>query len=99
MDESPDRVRAAMDNMEQLLKKSLRRRGDRVLSDHGCFFLLLPETKKKDAPFVLERMKENLRQFIQADDYLKSRIRLETKFLAFPEEAVELGKLLTPERV
>jgi len=98
INESPDRVRTAMNDMELLLKKSLRRRGDRVLCDQGRFFLLLPETKKKDAPFVLERMKENLRQFIDADDFLKKRIRLETKILSYPEEAVELGKLVTPER-
>ena len=99
MAESPGRIRAAMNDMEQLLKKSLRRRGDRVLRDQGRFFLLLPETKKKDAPFVLERMKEGLRQFIQADDFLKRRIRLETESLSFPEEAIELGKLVTPEGV
>jgi signal transduction histidine kinase len=96
--ESADRFRSAMKDLELLLKKSLRRRGDRVLYDQGCFYLLLPETKKKDAPFVLERMKENLRQFIEADDFLKSRIRLETKILSYPEEAVELGKWVTTEK-
>jgi len=98
MNESPDRFRAAMNDMELLLKKSLRRRADRVLCEQGRFFLLLPETKKKDAPFVLERMKDNLRQFIEADNFLRKRIRLETQVFSYPEEAVELGKLATPER-
>lgn len=95
---SAERTTAAMREMAALLKKSLRRRGDTVMHDRGKFFLILPETKKKDAPFVLERMMDNLKQFIAASDLLGGRAELETQSLSYPEEAVELGKWLTTER-
>jgi GGDEF domain-containing protein len=63
--------------------------------DQGRFYLILPETKQKDAPFVLERMKDILRQAITASDFVKDLMTLETKILTYPEDAVELGKWLT----
>ena len=92
--ESAGETGRRMQEMETLLKSSLRRRGDAVMYDKGVFFLILPETKKKDAPFVCDRMKENLKQHIVQDGFLRERIKLETKILCYPEEAVELGKLL-----
>jgi signal transduction histidine kinase len=96
--ESAERTAGAMREVAGLLKKSLRRRGDTVMYDRDKFFLILPETKKKDAPFVLERMRENLKQYIAASDWLNGRIELETEILSFPEEAVELGKWLATEK-
>jgi signal transduction histidine kinase len=95
--EFPEKTAPAMDGIAELLKKSLRRRGDTVMYNLGRFFLILPETKKKDAPFVLERMKDILRSHIGASDFLNGRIELETQILSYPEEAVELGKWLTME--
>jgi signal transduction histidine kinase len=92
---SPERTDISLKEIEELLKKSLRRRGDTVMYNKGHFFLILPETKKNDAPFVLERMRENLRQYISNSDFLRDRIKLETKILSYPEEAVELGKWLS----
>jgi GGDEF domain-containing protein len=66
--------------------------------NQGRFYLILPETKQKDAPFVLERMKENLKQAISANDFIKDILTLETKILSYPEDAVELGKWLTAVR-
>lgn len=93
--ESPERTDSSVKEMEDLLKKSLRRRADTVMYNRGHFFLILPETKKKDAPFVSDRMKENLKQYISNSDFLRDRIRLETRILSYPEEAVELGKWLS----
>lgn len=93
--ESPERTEKAMEEMEDFLKKSLRRRGDTVMYNRGHFFLILPETKKKDAPFVLDRMRENLKQHISNSGFLRDKIKLETKILSYPEEAVELGKWLS----
>jgi PAS domain S-box-containing protein len=93
--ESVERTEMSLKEMEDLLKKSLRRREDTVMYNHGRFFLILPETKKKDAPFVLNRMKENLKQYITNSSFLKDRIQLETRILSYPEEAVELGKWLS----
>jgi PAS domain S-box-containing protein len=93
--ESVERTEMSLKEMEDLLKKSLRRREDTVMYNEGRFFLILPETKKKDAPFVLDRMKENLKQYISNSDFLKDKIKLETKILSYPEEAVELGKWLS----
>jgi signal transduction histidine kinase len=93
-----DKTAAAMREISGLLKKSLRRRGDAVMYDRGKFFLILPETKKGDAPFVLGRMKENLRQFTASCEVLGGRTELETQILSYPEEAVELGRWLMTER-
>jgi PAS domain S-box-containing protein len=93
--ESREKTELAVAEIEDLLRKSLRRSGDLVLYDKGSFYLILPDTKKKDAPFVLERMRENLRQYIAANEFLKERARLETRILSYPEEAVELGKWLS----
>jgi len=93
--ESVERTEMSLKEMEDLLRKSLRRREDTVMYNEGRFFLILPETKKKDAPFVLDRMKENLKQYISNSDFLKDKIKLETKILSYPEEAVELGKWLS----
>jgi signal transduction histidine kinase len=96
--ESPEKTETSLRDMEILLKKSLRRRGDKVMRDKGSFFLILPETKKKDAPFVLERMQENLRQYIPTSRFLRDRTDLEAEILSYPEEAVGLSKWLTDRR-
>ncbi|MDH7513175.1 MAG: PAS domain-containing sensor histidine kinase [Clostridiales bacterium] len=90
--ESREKTERAVAEIEDLLRNSLRRSGDSVLYDKGSFYLILPDTKKKDAPFVLERMRENVGQYIAANEFLKERTRLETRVLSYPEEAVELGK-------
>ena len=96
--ESAERTTGAMRGLAEALKRSLRRRGDTVMRNNGTFFLILPETGKKDAPSVLARMLDSLDQFVTADEFLKGRTTLKTKVLAYPEEAVELGKWLTAER-
>ncbi len=93
--ESREKTDSAVAGIEDLLKRSLRRSGDSVLYNKGSFYLILPDTKKKDAPFVLERMRENLGQYIAANEFLKERVKLETRTLSYPEEAVELGKWLS----
>jgi signal transduction histidine kinase len=92
---SPEKTAVSCEEMGDVLKKSLRRRADTVIYDKGRFFLILPETKKKDAPFVLDRMRENLNHYISTCDFLRDKIKLETKILAYPEDAVELGKWLS----
>jgi len=96
--ESPERTSAAMRELSEALTKSLRRRGDTVFCEKGTFYLMLPETRKNDAPFVLTRILKNLDECIAADGFLRGRTRLQTRILAYPEEAVELGKWLTAER-
>jgi anti-sigma regulatory factor (Ser/Thr protein kinase) len=96
--ESAERTTAAMRGLAEALKRSLRRRGDTVMRSNGTFYLILPETAKKDAPAVRARMLDSLDQRLTADEFLKGRTTLETKVLAYPEEAVELGKWLTAER-
>jgi signal transduction histidine kinase len=96
--ESRDRTEAAMMEMARLLKKSLRRSADTVMYNHGRFYLILPETKKTDAPFVMQRMQENLRSYIEAERFLVGRLQLEPLILSYPEDAVELGKWLMTER-
>jgi signal transduction histidine kinase len=95
---SPEKTESAMKELDQALKKSLRRRADTVMYNQGRFYLILPETKQKDAPFVLERMKENLKQAIAANDFIKDIMIPETEILSYPEDAVELGKRLTAVR-
>jgi len=96
--ESAERAAAAVRGLSEALKKSLRRRGDTVMRDKGDLYLVLPETRKKDAPFVLARMRESLDQRIAADEFLRGRTGLKTRILAYPEEAVELGKWLSAEQ-
>jgi hypothetical protein len=96
--ESSLRAAASMQSLAGALRKSLRRRGDTVFCDGGTLYLMLPETRKKDAPFVLTRVLGCLEQNLGADDFLRGRARLETRILAYPEEAVELGRWLTTER-
>jgi len=91
---SPEKTEAGMKELEQVLKRSLRRRADTVIHNQGRFYLILPETKKKDAPFVLERMKENLKLAVDASEFLRDALTLETEILSYPEDAVELGKWL-----
>lgn len=93
--ESPRKTELAVREIEDLLRKSLRRSGDSVLYDKGSFYLILPDTQKKDTPFVLERMRENLGQYIAANEFLKEKTSLEIRILSYPEEAVELGKWLS----
>jgi signal transduction histidine kinase len=91
---SPEKTGETMKWLEEALRRSLRRRADTVMYDQGRFYLILPETKQKDAPFVLERMKDTLRQAIAAVDFIKDAISLEAEILSYPEDAVELGKRL-----
>jgi nitrogen-specific signal transduction histidine kinase len=95
---SPEKTERAMEELVRVLKRSLRRRADTVMYDRGRFYLILPETKKSDAPFVLERMKENLKQAIAADDFIRDVLQLGTEVLSYPEDAVELGKRLASLR-
>jgi signal transduction histidine kinase len=95
---SPEKTEAAMKELVQALRKSLRRRADTVMYNQGRFYLILPETKKGDAPFVLERMKESLKQGIRADAFIKDTLTFDTEILAYPEDAVELGRRLTAVR-
>jgi signal transduction histidine kinase len=92
--ESPERAEAELKELEYALRKSLRRRADTVMTERGRFYLILPDTKQKDAPLVLERMKDTLKQAISASDFLREVVNLETKVLSYPEDAVELGKWL-----
>jgi signal transduction histidine kinase len=91
---SPEKTESGMRGLELVLKKSLRRRADTVMYDQGRFYLILPETKSKDAPFVLGRMEENLKGAVASDEFLKDGLSLETQILSYPEDAVELGKWL-----
>jgi GGDEF domain-containing protein/anti-sigma regulatory factor (Ser/Thr protein kinase) len=91
---SVEKTEAAMKELEQVLKRSLRRRADAVMYDQGRFYLILPETKQKDAPFVLERMKDNLKGAVNEDEFLRDRFSLDIQILSYPEDAVELGKWL-----
>jgi signal transduction histidine kinase len=91
---SPEKTEAGMRELEQVLKRSLRRRADTVMYDQGHFYLILPETKQKDAPFVLERMDQNLKGAVAEDEFFRDRLTLETQSLSYPEDAVELGKWL-----
>ncbi|MBN2408370.1 MAG: HAMP domain-containing histidine kinase [Candidatus Aminicenantes bacterium] len=91
---SPEKTEAAMKELEQALRKSLRRRADTVMRNQGRFYLILPETKKSDAPFVLERMKENLKLAADGNAFLRDGLTLEAEILSYPEDAVELGKRL-----
>ena len=87
-----------MQNLAQALKRSLRRRADAVMYSQGRFYLILPDTKQADAPFVLERMKESLKQAIAGQEFLKGGLALEAATLSYPEDAVELGKWLSEAR-
>ena len=91
---SPEKTEAAMKDLEQVLRSSLRRRADTVMRHQGRFYLILPETKKSDAPFVLKRMKENVKRAADAHAFLGDGLTLETEILSYPEDAVELGKRL-----
>ncbi len=94
LDRSAEKTDKGMKELEQLLRKSLRRRADTVMVHQERFYLILPETKKNDAPFVLERMKDNLKQAIDANGFFRGALTLETKILSYPEDAVELGRWL-----
>jgi signal transduction histidine kinase len=96
--QSPEKTAAAMLELNEALKKSLRRRADTVMHDRGRFYLILPETKQKDAPFVLARMKESLKQAIAANEFVREVREFDTKVLSFPEDAVELGRWLGSAR-
>lgn len=96
--QSPEKTETAMKELAQVLRRSLRRRADTVMYNQGCFYLILPETKQKDAPFVLERMRENLKQAIAADDFVKDILTPETEILSYPEDAVDIGKRLRTMR-
>ncbi len=92
---SPEKTEAGMKDLEHVLRRSLRRSADTVMYNQGRYYLILPETKKKDAPFVRERMKENLKRAIAADEFLSETLSsLDTEILSYPEDAVELGKWL-----
>lgn len=95
--ESAERARAAAGAVASALKKALRRRADTVMWDRGTFYLILPETRKVDAPFVLTRMRDCAELCLAGDPYLKGRARLEARIVAYPEEAVELGRWLTTD--
>jgi signal transduction histidine kinase len=92
--QSPEQAEAELKELDRTLRKSLRRRADTVMHDHGRFYLILPETKQNDAPLVLERMKEILRQAVAGSVFLREAVTLETKALSYPEDAVELGRWL-----
>jgi signal transduction histidine kinase len=91
---SPEKTEAGMKDLERVLRRSLRRSADTVMYDQGRYYLILPETKKKDVPFVLERMKENLKLAVSANEFFRGELSLETDILSYPEDAVELGKWL-----
>lgn len=95
---SPEQTEDSMKELEAVLKRSLRRRADTVMRNQGRFYLILPETKKSDAPFVLKRMKEHMSQAAAADPFLNNALSLETQILSYPEDAVELGKWLAGRR-
>jgi signal transduction histidine kinase len=95
---SAEKTEQSMRELAQALKRSLRRRADTVMYDQGRFYLILPETKKSDTPFVLERMMENLKQAIAADDFIRGTLGIAAEILAYPDDAVELGKRLTTIR-
>ena len=95
---SEEKTEEAMQNLAQALKKSLRRRADTAMHCQGRFYLILPDTKKSDAAFVQERMKESLKQAIASQEFIRDGLTLETETLSYPEDAVELGKWLSGAR-
>ena len=99
MSRSPEKTEESMKELEGVLKRSLRRRADTVMRKQGHFYLILPETKKSDAPFVLKRMKEQMSQAAVADPFLNNALNLETQVLSYPEDAVELGRWLAGRRM
>lgn len=99
MSRSPEKTEESMKELEGVLKRSLRRRADTVMRNQGHFYLILPETKKSDAPFVLKRMKEQMSQAAVADPFLNEALNLETQVLSYPEDAVELGRWLAGRRM
>jgi len=97
--DSPEKAKFTLEKMEELIKKSLRRSSDMVIaSNTGEILLILPETEKDDATSVLERVKEEIRQYLSMEEDLKGKIDLSTGVISYPDEAKDEKNILNKIR-
>jgi PAS domain S-box-containing protein len=97
--DSIERANDILKKMEDISRNALRRSSDKVIAcNNREILLILPETKGDDAISVLERIKEELKQFLSQENDLKGIIDLATAVISYPDEVRDEENILNEIR-
>jgi uncharacterized membrane protein YheB (UPF0754 family) len=80
-------------NMETLIKENAYRKKDFIFSSKSTIFIMLPETNKKDAFIVKNRIEKILVNFF-SERKLKDKLSINYRVINFPEDGETLKELL-----
>lgn len=79
--------------MEEIINASLRRVGDIAIKEAKSIMVLLPDTHKENASFVLGRLSQILDDFLLREQKTP-KIEIHNSVVCFPEEAKTLEEIL-----
>ena len=83
--------------LEDLVRRSLRKRGDVVIRGRRAVLLVLPSTGKEGASIAAGRMEQEFDQYLEREG-LQSPVRIRTLVATFPEDgSTEEGLLAKVE--
>jgi signal transduction histidine kinase len=80
---------------ETLIKETVYRKKDFVFGSKSTIFIMLPETNKKDAFIVKNRIEKTLVNFF-SEKKLKDRVKINYQVTNFPEDGRTSKELLNP---
>ena len=79
--------------VEQIINASLRRVGDIAIKDAKAIMVLLPDTQKENATFVLGRLSQVLEDFLLREQKTP-KIEIHSCMVCFPDEVKTLEEIL-----
>lgn len=79
-----DKLRLLMDLLEQIIKKNLHMLSDKVVRDDDAIWMVLPETRKKEAVQVAERILHVMNE--EYGDPAEERVKIAYRCIGFPED-------------
>lgn len=88
-----EKMTALVQNLEDLIKQSLRRQADVALKDTRAILVLLPGTRKDEALMVAGRIQQTFDDYLLKEK-LKKEIKIACKVAVFPDDGSTEDELL-----
>lgn len=80
----PDKLHLLMDLLEQIIKKNPHRLSDKMMRDDGAIWVVLPETRKKEAVQIAERVLHMMNE--EHGEPAEERVKIAHRCIGFPED-------------
>ena len=90
---SGDKIRSILKDLEDVLNKNLRRRGDAALKDTGEIAVLLVDCSKEEVASVRDRLKQSVEDYLTGQN-LTDKIKLRFGCATYPDETSDSAELI-----